>query len=187
MRSVSGDGYQLTVYTGNDVGDGGIEIGPGLGLVYRGTFTVNGVPFAAGTGFETNDTVTASTGSGILAVAEHIGQMPIPTGGVMRTQPPVVSQRNWGYEMEVPSEAKLLQLKFLHVMPGHRTSLQYHRFKDEAMIFLDGSQQPAHYQCGVVHRVGGPAYYVEASTYHPDDVVRIADDYGRAPKEPAKL
>jgi len=33
---------------------------------------------------------------------------------------------------------------------------------------------------GERHRVTGPLQYLEISTYAPDDVVRLEDDYGRA-------
>jgi mannose-6-phosphate isomerase len=184
MRSVLGDGYQLITYAGKDAAPDGIEINPGLGIVIRGEWKAQDTTFGPGDGFEVLDNPIVFKGVGMVIVAEYAPPPKVTGVGKLERRFPVVKVTRWGYEQEVPSDLKLIQLKVLHVMAGHRTSLQYHKFKDEVMIFLDGFEGPAHYGPGVVHRVAGPAYYVEASTYHPDDVVRLADDYGRAPKEP---
>lgn len=192
MRSLWGSGYGLKIiYSGSS----GTLVGPGLLYCYEGTWHVNGSPVLPNTGLELTRPIEL-LGTGIVAVAQLDDEAPIVgfeeyeiTPGVIAA-PPVVHDKNWGYEVEVPTFAKKVQLKLLHVLPGHRTSLQYHNFKDEVMMFLDGRRvggpthdlAGVHYPRGTVHRVSGPALYFEASTYHPDDVVRLADDYGRAPK-----
>jgi mannose-6-phosphate isomerase len=84
---------------------------------------------------------------------------------------------------------------------GRRTSLQYHRQKEEANLVVSGEgrllladcvgaplhERPlapgviAHIHPGVVHRVEAVTdlVMIEVSTPHLDDVIRIADDLGR--------
>lgn len=84
----------------------------------------------------------------------------------------------WGWELEALTTMNRLQLKLLYVAEGHRTSEQYHEYKDEVMIhILD--DEAVHVAPRTVHRVTGQRLYFEASTYHPTDVVRVSDDYGR--------
>lgn len=101
----------------------------------------------------------------------------------------------WGWERTL-SVGKYALIKMLHVKAGARTSLQRHNFKDEVMVPLltdpieggfvtvDDVQYSALHGAirvlpGMVHRVTGPLTYFEVSTYHPNDVVRLEDDYGR--------
>ena len=107
----------------------------------------------------------------------------------------------WGYmhEVDLGSKANML-VKVIRVNDGHRTSLQYHREKDEVLMILEGegyleihypedSAPPARYtyedkepfriKPGRKHRAVGPLLMLEVSTRHPDDVVRVEDDYGR--------
>lgn len=94
----------------------------------------------------------------------------------------------WMYELTIGD----LLVKHITVMAGDRTSLQYHKDKDEVIVILEGAGDvmcdgnrfigvgtivriPPH----APHRVTGPLRYLEFSTNHPNDVVRIADDYGR--------
>ena len=90
----------------------------------------------------------------------------------------LVHHKPWGYEVEVPTEAREIQLKRLHIREGQATSLQFHYEKDEIMVDIaDGAAM--HVSPLVQHRRTGPADYFEASTHHPDDVVRLHDMYGR--------
>ena len=88
--------------------------------------------------------------------------------------------------------------KIMRIEPGQRLSLQFHENKDESIIVLHGTllfekdgkeyaMEPgrcAHIPCGTVHRMSAPpGNYVivaEVSTFDDGDVVRLADDYGRA-------
>jgi mannose-1-phosphate guanylyltransferase len=92
--------------------------------------------------------------------------------------------------------------KFLYVDGGHRLSLQYHRVKDESMTLVSGSATlllgdsienlaPVRLRRGEsvrimpeqLHRLVAHTNSVicEVSTDHLDDVVRLEDDYHRAP------
>ena len=90
----------------------------------------------------------------------------------------LVHHKPWGYEVEVPTEAKEIQLKRLHIREGQATSLQFHHEKDEIMVDIEGGDA-MHVPPLSQHRRTGPADYFEASTHHPDDVVRLHDKYGR--------
>lgn len=104
--------------------------------------------------------------------------------------------RPWGIMMSVHSVDHDLHVKYITVAEGKRTSLQYHRYKDELLIMLVGMgfvevdgriQSVRDGHCvrippGVQHRVTGPLSYLEVSTYDDDtDTIRIEDDFGRAP------
>ena len=91
--------------------------------------------------------------------------------------------------------------KFLHVRAGHRLSLQYHLAKTETLIVHRGIAQIqvgdeqqvyrpgdcVHIPAGVRHRISATAGedvdLIELSTPELDDVVRLADDYGRNRRE----
>lgn len=89
----------------------------------------------------------------------------------------------------------------LHVRAGQRLSIQYHEKKDETSYLLSGrlrlSQGPSadslvttelvagavwRSEPGQVHTIEAleDAVVVEVSTPELDDVIRLADDYGRA-------
>jgi mannose-6-phosphate isomerase len=106
-------------------------------------------------------------------------------------------EKPWGrmHELTIesgPSDGDHLLMKEITVDAGHRTSRQFHKWKDEVIIILDGD---GHVFCdGIewvgsgtvvrikpndVHRVTGPLRYLELSTNYPTDVVRLHDDYGR--------
>ena len=92
--------------------------------------------------------------------------------------------------------------KLLFVRAGHRLSLQYHEVKDESWYVhqgraelelgdLDGGDRRVHeigpgdcfhFRPGTVHRVRAleDTTIFEVSTPQLDDVVRLADEYGRA-------
>lgn len=108
----------------------------------------------------------------------------------------------WGEEHGLSATGACFTVKFLRVYSGQRTSLQVHEHKHE-VIFLIGPDDPSDHGFietgnigeelvthdmsastyyippGIVHRVTGPLEYIEVSTYNPDDVTRLADDYGR--------
>lgn len=106
----------------------------------------------------------------------------------------------WGYEL-IWAHTDRYVGKILHVKEGHRLSLQYHEVKDETLYLLRGRMRfvvgtdPEHlddelveegwsYRLvpGTIHRMEAvtDVDILEASTPELDDVVRIADEYGRA-------
>jgi mannose-6-phosphate isomerase-like protein (cupin superfamily) len=107
----------------------------------------------------------------------------------------------WGTERWLVPEGSAFGFKVITVRAGERTSLQYHREKEEANLIVrgegrlflaDGVGTPleahalapghiAHIRPGVVHRVEAVTdlVIVEVSTPQLDDVVRIEDDMGR--------
>ncbi len=94
--------------------------------------------------------------------------------------------------------------KTITIDQGHRLSRQYHKTKEETIYVIkgalrleigwnDSSKEPEkiqilelgeffHIRPGLIHRFcahNGPVTLCEVSTYYPDDVVRLDDDYGR--------
>jgi mannose-6-phosphate isomerase-like protein (cupin superfamily) len=107
----------------------------------------------------------------------------------------------WGHE-EIWAEGPGYVGKVLHLRAGHRLSLQHHRVKDETIRVLRGilhltledatgalvehqlhPGDRAHIAPGRRHRMRADddVEVLEVSTPELDDVVRHADDYGRAP------
>jgi mannose-6-phosphate isomerase-like protein (cupin superfamily) len=108
----------------------------------------------------------------------------------------------WGYEL-IWAHTDRYVGKILHVDAGHSLSLQYHRQKDETLYLLQGTLdlevgdddqtlqtiplQPGesvHVWPGRRHRLSARTAcdVLEVSTPELDDVVRLADRYGRAGK-----
>ncbi|QIS13927.1 cupin domain-containing protein [Nocardia arthritidis] len=110
--------------------------------------------------------------------------------------------KHWGEERWLVTEGAPFGFKVIHLTAGHRTSLQYHRRKEEANLILRGSgtlyyapspdepllQRPlvvgeiVHVRPGTVHRIEADTdiTLVEVSTPELDDVIRLADDQNRA-------
>lgn len=108
-------------------------------------------------------------------------------------------EKPWGFE-EIITLTDRYCFKKLFLKAGSRTSLQFHKEKQETMYFLEGrALAEIHHPDGTVetHEVGPGMHlavtpptihrvtaikdtlYVEASTPEMDDVVRLADDYKR--------
>lgn len=108
----------------------------------------------------------------------------------------------WGYEI-VWARTDRYVGKILHIEAGQALSLQYHEVKDETLCVLSGTLQLevglSEYQLEMLHLVAGDSVHIpagtrhrmtaidacdvlEASTTELDDVVRLADRYGRAPR-----
>jgi len=105
----------------------------------------------------------------------------------------------WGHELWFAQTDRYAG-KLLHVRAGQRLSVQYHEEKDETSYLLSGRLLLSHGQSadslmtteletgavwrsepGRVHTIEAleDAIVVEVSTPELDDVVRLADDYGR--------
>ncbi|MBL7713903.1 MAG: NTP transferase domain-containing protein [Bdellovibrionales bacterium] len=108
-------------------------------------------------------------------------------------------EKPWGYELWVTGEKADFVLKEIFIRKGTRTSLQFHRLKQETNVLFQG-QAALHYQNGqeVVQQTLSPVTSIdvppntvhrlealtdlllyEASTPFLDDVVRIQDDSQR--------
>ena len=106
----------------------------------------------------------------------------------------------WGYET-IWARTDRYVGKILHIDAGQALSLQYHQVKDETLCVLSGTLQleigdseerletlqlvagdSIHVPAGTRHRMTAidACDVLEASTTELDDVVRIADRYGRA-------
>jgi mannose-6-phosphate isomerase len=115
----------------------------------------------------------------------------------MTSPEPKFTPTPWGGETLLRHTDKYV-VKILHLNAGCRTSLQYHRVKHETMIPGSGSAmleihrngeveehvlvEPQEVLPGTVHRLvaSDDAEVVEVSSPELGDVVRVADDYGRA-------
>jgi mannose-6-phosphate isomerase-like protein (cupin superfamily) len=107
-------------------------------------------------------------------------------------------EKPWGYELWWAVSEKYVG-KLLHVKAGFQLSLQYHQKKDETihlaagrmvLVLEDGKGLVDHamevgqsfrIRPGTVHRMRAitDCDVWEVSTPEVDDVVRVADDYGR--------
>ena len=106
----------------------------------------------------------------------------------------------WGHEL-IWAHTDRYVGKILHIAAGEALSLQYHRQKDETLYVLSGSLELTlgeredalttevlepgecvHVWPGRVHRLAArtDCDILEVSTPEIDDVVRLADRYGRA-------
>lgn len=112
-----------------------------------------------------------------------------------------VIEKPWGRE-EVLEINGSYMVKRLTMWKGHRCSLQYHNIKRETIYVLQGKLrvdfgaaqeklearefgpgESMTLEPGLVHRMEAveDSVYLEASTPEMEDVVRIVDDYQRAP------
>ncbi len=105
----------------------------------------------------------------------------------------------WGYEL-IWARTDRYVGKVLHIGAGKRLSLQYHERKDETILVWKGelALEVGEHESRLERRVLGPGEAIhvtpglrhrmealtdcdvfEVSTPELDDVVRLADDYGR--------
>lgn len=120
-----------------------------------------------------------------------------------RTHLAIVKQvrKHWGDERWLVPEGSPFGFKVISIRAGKRTSLQYHRQKEEANLILYGegrlfvadevgaplakyeltAGEIIHIRPGTVHRIEAvrDLVLIEVSTPELDDVVRIEDDEGR--------
>lgn len=116
----------------------------------------------------------------------------------MNTNPYKVVEKKYGKEIWLVLNDKFC-MKHIFINKGHRSSLQYHNTKREAMVILSGKArvtmeinnklQEFDLEVGSVfdipavvkHRVEAleDLVFIECSTPEVDDLVRIQDDYGR--------
>ena len=110
-------------------------------------------------------------------------------------------EKPWGYEL-LWARTDRYAGKILHVVKGESLSLQYHNQKDETQYVLAGRIRldveengsilqrelsvgdGYHLPPGTRHRLTAleDADVLEVSTAELDDVIRLEDRYGRAPK-----
>jgi len=103
------------------------------------------------------------------------------------------TKKPWGREVLLISDRYVV--KILEIEKGGMTSVQYHEQKHETILILSGivdliledrkeELKAGDYRIiepGMIHRMIGKtsAVYLECSTNELDDVVRLADNYGR--------
>ena len=121
----------------------------------------------------------------------------------MASKLPRKTEKPWGYELLFAHTDRYAG-KVMFVKKGHRPSLQYHKKKDETLYIYqgkllleretaDGRMVQSEVTVGACfrippltkHRITAleDTYIFEVSTPELEDVVRLADDYGRASKE----
>ncbi len=120
-----------------------------------------------------------------------------------RTVTPRRVDKPWGYEL-IWADTGLYVGKLLFVEAGQALSLQYHERKDESWLVQQGRARlelgdvggelvareigpgdAFRYRPGTVHRITAleDTLVVEVSTPDLDDVVRLADRYGRPARD----
>ena len=120
----------------------------------------------------------------------------------MKKFDPQRTEKPWGYEL-LWARTEQYVGKILHVAAGHALSLQYHQFKDETIFLMSGRARlhfgktadaiqsldlnagdSYHIPPGSLHRLEAivDCDFFEVSTPQLEDVVRLEDRYGRAPK-----
>lgn len=88
----------------------------------------------------------------------------------------------WGSEEILYEDPKLI-VKKIFIKKGEQLSLQYHKYKDEVWFY--GDFQIINIPRGTLHTnelSDKDSYILEVSTNIPNDVVRVADRYGRNKK-----
>jgi mannose-6-phosphate isomerase-like protein (cupin superfamily) len=111
-------------------------------------------------------------------------------------------EKPWGHE-DIWAETERYVGKLLSIRKDHRLSLQYHRVKDESILVIRGRLrlelendagelevcelrvgEHRRIPSGRRHRFGAleDCELIEVSTPELDDVVRLEDDHGRAPR-----
>jgi len=115
-------------------------------------------------------------------------------------------EKPWGYERIFAHTDKYVG-KYLFIQAGHKLSRQYHEEKDETITILKGplilevgptatddeivslalvEGEAFHIPPETIHRFCAPAdsdvELIEVSTPELDDVIRLEDDYHRAPE-----
>ena len=110
-----------------------------------------------------------------------------------------VIDKPWGRE-EIWAKTNSYVGKIIHIDANHRLSLQYHEFKEETIMVLNGTLriwesdddrdfkdlnqgEVYHVEPKKIHRFGAttfsPVSIIEVSTPELDDVIRLKDDYKR--------
>jgi mannose-6-phosphate isomerase-like protein (cupin superfamily) len=106
-----------------------------------------------------------------------------------------MTEKPWGYE-EILLQNEKFVVKRLFIRGGHRTSLQKHSLKHEAMLILlgkgvigigdsntwyDTKHKVFAIPTDIMHRITATkdTELIEVSTPELDDVIRLEDDYGR--------
>ena len=110
-------------------------------------------------------------------------------------------EKPWGYE-KILQKGDRVVVKEMKINAGKRMSLQYHIKKEEIIVVLTGCLvvwdsdndknvkmyypgESIHIKPGCIHRFGSidqmDTLVIEASTPELEDVIRLADDFGRAP------
>ena len=116
---------------------------------------------------------------------------------------PTLVAKPWGREIIWGDIKGKCTGKNIWINRGHRLSRQYHEQKEEVIhvirgnirleigensegspeeVYIGGPGFSYHISPGTIHRFCAPfndCELVEISTYFPDDVVRIKDDYNR--------
>jgi len=111
----------------------------------------------------------------------------------------ITANKPWGKEEVLANTGKYV-MKRITITRGKRMSLQYHELKEETIYVVTGlliiwksekfedrilldPGDVYHVSPGAIHRFGAPdqedTVIIECSTCELEDVVRLADDYGR--------
>jgi hypothetical protein len=93
-------------------------------------------------------------------------------------------EKPWGYEVLL-GEWRGWRIKVLHITEGHRLSKQYHREKVEYMFNLNDETWTFIHPFKV-HRPAAQeddVTIIELSKGSDEDIVRLADDYGRVDED----
>lgn len=112
-----------------------------------------------------------------------------------------VVSKNWGHERWLIHTSSSFALKIIFLKAGFRTSLQYHKKKEEAGFVLSGELRlhyastddksicqldlsPGtvfHIKPSAIHRIEAvtDTFLIETSTVELDDVIRVNDDWNR--------
>lgn len=113
----------------------------------------------------------------------------------------ITVQKPWGF-FKNHFTTDLAHIKTLHLKPGGRLSLQKHAKRSERWVLISGEAQalvgesedslqsynliphevvlvPAHFLHRLESKTGGTVLEISSGEFDENDIVRIADDYGR--------
>ena len=105
-----------------------------------------------------------------------------------------ITKKPWGKELLIFNPIPNTQLKLLHIKKGEQLSLQYHKYKAEFMVCLEGESKmfgseiiycPGDYLYiapKTAHRITAltDCVFIELSQGDDKDIVRLEDKYNRA-------
>jgi mannose-1-phosphate guanylyltransferase/mannose-6-phosphate isomerase len=149
------------------------------------------------------DVIAIDTQDALLVVKKGEGQGVKDIVNIFNDRPEVISHltdyRPWG-GFRVLENGDKYKVKILEVNPGHRLSLQKHKYRDEVWTIMEGegfvtlgdksfllkNSETIEIQEGTVHRVENKGdcllkilEFAKGEIISEDDIVRIEDDYDR--------
>ncbi len=159
---------------------------------------------------ETDDAILILNLEKAQGLSELVDQLPeMLTGGTkfksFKAHPTaddqnIIEYKPWGQAVYLNTDGRRYLIKKMRILPGQQLSLQYHRYREEHWLIVEGdaevtvgsriqfytAPQYIHIPVGQIHRIAnvGVIELVLLEVQRGDwlsenDIVRLSDDYGR--------